>query len=114
MENRKPSLASDLVATLKYSLAKREGATLLGNFKIGHAGIYFQDTSSLLLLDSYLPKEAIELDEDGEPADIDEDGSHDPNLVYITFFSSNEGKVEKSFSYKDIVAISDYLQSLPL
>lgn len=114
MNERKPSLASDLVATLKYALAKKDGALLLGNFKPGHAGVYFQNASSLLLLDSYLPKEEIELDEDGDPVDLDEDGSHDPSLVYITLLSSKDGKVEKNFSYKDVAGISDFLAGISL
>ncbi len=114
MNSRKPSLASDLVATLKYALSKKEGALLLGNFKPGHAGIYFTGTSSLLLLDSYLPKEEIEVDEDGDPIDLDEDGTHDSTLVYITLISSKNGKNEKSFSYKDTVGISDYIESFDL
>ncbi len=114
MNSRKPSLASDLVATLKYALSKKEGALLLPNFKPGHAGIYFAETSSLLLLDSYLAKEDIEVDQDGDPIDLDEDGTHDSTLVYVTLISPKKGKIEKSFSYKDAVGISDYIEDLRL
>lgn len=114
MNSRKPSLASDFVATLKYALSKKEGAFLLPNFKPGHAGIYFTGTSSLLLLDSYLAKEDIEVDQDGDPIDLDEDGTRDSTMVYITSISSKEGKIEKSFSYKDVVGISDYIEGLRL
>lgn len=112
MNERKTPFASDLVATLKYALAKEEGTILLPGFKPGHAAVYFSFTGSLLGLNSYLPKEEIEKDEDGDPLDLDEDGTHDPTHVYFTFYQMGKAPVRADFFYRDLPAIKAFLSEI--
>ena len=112
MNERKTPFASDLVATLKYDLAKEEGAVLLPGFKTGHAGIYFSKTGSLLCLDSYLSSEEIERDEDGDPIDLDEDGTHDPTRVYLCFRQVGKEPIQADFFYRDFPAIKAFLTEI--
>jgi hypothetical protein len=109
--NFKRSLASDLVASLKFALWK-EGGIVLHGLKEGHAAVFFPSLPLLLQLDSYLALEQIEVDEDGEPLDIDEDGMHDPKKVYLTAIYGDGRKKEAQFLYNNKPAIEEFLKSV--
>ena len=112
MNERKTPFASDLVATLKYDLAKEEGAVLLPGFKTGHAGIYFSKKRSIISLNSYLSREEIERDEDGDPVDLDEDGTHVPTRVYLCFRQVGKEPIQADFFYRDFPAIKAFLAEI--
>ena len=101
--------ASDLVATLKYRLIQIPGSRLIHNLQPGHAAVLFEPSLALVLLDSYLAPEEIERDEDGDPMDLDEDGTHDPKLVYATIVLPNK-ELKKEFSYRDSSGLIAFLE----
>lgn len=112
MENRKASLAADLVASLKYRLSQNGHGIALPGYKMGHAGVYFPKTGSLLLLDSYLAKEDIEVDEDGDPLDLDEDGTHDAERIYLAFYVPGKEPVRTDFPYRDLPSLRAFLEKI--
>ena len=109
--NVKRSMASDLVASLKFALGK-EGGIILHGLKEGHAAVFFPSLSLLLQLDSYLALDQIEVDEDGEPLDIDEDGTHDPKKIYLTAVYGDGRKKEAEFLYSNKPAIDEFLKNV--
>ncbi len=112
MEKRKASLAADLVASTKYRLSQNGRSIALPGYKMGHAGVYFPANGSLLLLDSYLAKEEIEVDEDGDPIDLDEDGTHDPERIYLTFYAPGKETVRGDFPYRDLPSLRAFLEKI--
>ena len=105
-------LAADLVASLKYALAKEEGNEILSNVKEGHAILFLRKRGAILQIDSYLPKEDISYDEDGEPSDPDEDGTHDPEKIYLTAIFLDGRKKSAECRYRDKPSIDGFLNEI--